>query len=483
MKYRIERDDLGEKRVPADAYYGIFTQRAKENFQISGTTTHPKMIWALGVIKEAAAEANKELELLEPRIADAIVRASREVQKGKFNDQFVVDVFQAGAGTPMNMNANEVIANRATEILGGRRGEYKIHPNNHVNMGQSSNNVIPTAMRLTCTFMLNSLVQELKMLESSFLKKSRQFKDIIKVGRTHLQDAVPLLLGQEFAAYAEYVKRGYVRVRNVQDELRELGIGGTAVGTGLTAHPSFRKRCVSHINRITGERFYPTEASVFLTQSVDAFVHVSTVLRDYANDAIKICNDLTLMTSGPQAGLHELDLPAVEPGSSIMPGKVNPSIVEAYKMVCTYVTGNDVTIEHAAREGQLELNTMTPVIAHALFTSVELLTNGTKTFRERCVDGIRANKEAIERTFTNSLSVATALTPYLGYDITAYLVKEALRTHKSIREVVLVHELMTEGDLTRVLNPYRLTKPSVVDRELKNKILKSEAFRKLARKV
>lgn len=480
---RVEKDSLGEKRVPADAYYGIFTQRAKENFQISGVTTHPRMIWALGVVKEAAATTNKDLELLEPRIANAIVRAAKEVQKGKFNDQFVVDIYQAGAGTPMNMNANEVIANRATEILGGKLGSYLVHPNNHVNMGQSSNDVVPTVMRLAAVAMVNDLEAQFRMLESSLLKKAVQFKDVIKVGRTHLQDAVPLLLGQEFEAYAEYVKRDLMRMRNASTELYELGIGGTAVGTGITAHPLFRKRCVEHICELTGERFYPSQSTLYMNQSVDAFVQLSAELRAYAVDAIKICNDLVLMTSGPQAGLHEVELPSVEPGSSIMPGKVNPSIAEAYKMVCLQVMGNEHTIERASQEGQLELNPMTPVIAHNLIASLELLINGTKMFREKCIDGIRANKEACERTFMNSLSVATALTPYLGYDITAYLVKEALKKGMTIKDVVLAHELMTENDLTRLLHPYRLTKPVTIDRELQEKIRRSEAFRKMARKV
>ncbi|MBI4017397.1 MAG: aspartate ammonia-lyase [Candidatus Aenigmarchaeota archaeon] len=481
--YRTEKDSLGEKRVPADAYYGIFTQRAKENFPLSGTRVHPRMIWALAVIKEAAAEANKELEMLDARTADAIVRASKEVQKGKFNDAFVIDVFQAGAGTPTNMNANEVIANRATQMLGGKIGTYIVHPNNHVNMGQSTNNVFPSAMRIAVFSTINDLITQLKMLESSLRKKAKQFRDVIKVGRTHLQDAVPLLLGQEFEAYADYVKRGYVRMRNLSDELLELGVGGTAIGTQVNAHPHFRKTCVSHIAKITGEKFYSTESPVYLTQSVDSFVQASAVLRAYATDALKIANDLILMTSGPKAGLHEIELPEVEPGSSIMPGKINPSIVEAYKMVCLQALGNDHAIEHASREGQLELNPMTPVIAHNLLSSVDLLTNGTKMFRERCVDGIRANREACERTFANSLSVATALTPYIGYEVTAYLVKEALKKGFSIREVVLEHGLMTEGELTRILNPYRMTHATVVDRELKTRILKSDAFRKLSRKV
>src|SRR3989338_6109914 len=345
MSVRKESDSLGDVSVPSEAYYGAFTQRALENFQVSSYTTHSSMVRALGLLKLAAAQANMELGLLDKKRGEAIVKASEEVIEGKFNNEFSMDVFQAGAGTPLNMCANEVIANRATEILGGKKGEYWVHPNNHVNMGQSSNNVIPSAIKIAAYALSENVTAQMEALEEALEKKAKEFNKILKTGRTHLQDAVPVTLGQEFEAYAAFVRRDANKVRIAANTLLELGLGGTAIGTGITAHPKFGKAAVKNVVEVTGVKFFETNEHIYLTQSVMPFVDLSGAMRMSAIDLLKVSNDLVFMSSGPRAGISEIQLPEVEPGSSIMPGKVNPSIVEALKMASIHCIGNDHAIQ------------------------------------------------------------------------------------------------------------------------------------------
>ncbi|MCL5961004.1 MAG: aspartate ammonia-lyase, partial [Chloroflexi bacterium] len=442
---RVERDPLGQKEVPAEAYYGIQTLRAVENFPISGLRLHPAMVNSTLLVKKAAALANIATHRLDERIGKAIVQAADEVLETGLLDQFVVDVFQAGAGTSHNMNVNEVIANRAIEVLGGRKGDYTVvHPNDHVNMAQSTNDVFPTAMRLAALTLVAELSANLRCLEEAFRKKSREFNDVIKPGRTHLQDAVPMTLGQEMGGYADSILRADQRIAQAADYLTELNIGATAVGTGLNAEPSYSRRVVEELRFLTGFNLREGQNLVQLTQSMADFVALSGALKALAVDLSKIASDLRLLSSGPRTGIAEIGLPAVQPGSSIMPGKVNPVMPEMLNMVCFQVIGCDCAVTVASEAGQLELNVMMPVIAFNLHFSLEILSNAVRAFEERCVRGITANKERCLELAERSLGVATALSPYLGYEVAASLAKEALATGRSIREVVLEKRLLTE---------------------------------------
>jgi len=462
MAERIERDFLGEVKVPAEALYGAQTARAVENFPISGLRAHPALVWAIGTIKQAAAQAHLGAAELPEELAKAISQASAEVAAGKHNDHFVVDVYQAGAGTSFNMNANEVIANRANEILGQPRGAYKpVHPNDHVNMGQSTNDLFPTAMRLAGLLLWKELDEAIARLAKAFEEKAEEFDGIIKSGRTHLQDAVPIRLGQEFGAYAAAIAKCRARICRACQELQELGLGGSAVGTGLNASPAYRKNVIEELRRLAGFDLRGADNYIELMQNTDAFVEVSGALRSLALNLLRICGDLRLLGSGPMTGLAEIELPAVQPGSSIMPGKVNPVMAEMMAMVSFQVIGNDAAIAMACQAGQLELNVMMPVMAHNLLGSMTILTNSLRALSERCIRGLTANEERCRQYAERSLGLVTALSPRLGYHQAALIAKEALATGKSIRQLVLEKGLLSPEELERLLSPQSLTEPGV----------------------
>ena len=433
---RIERDSLGEVHVPAGALYGAQTQRALENFPISGLRPWPAFIWSMAVIKRAAAEVNRDLGLLAEDAANAIIQAAQEVIDGKWKDQFVVDPFQAGAGTSHNMNVNEVIANRATQILGGKLGEYLVHPNDHVNMAQSTNDTIPTAIRLGCLWRVDELVATLNGLVEALSTKAAEFDDIVKSGRTHLQDAVPVRLGQEFGAYARAVERDGQRIREAAERLRRLGIGGTAVGSGLNAHPEYHARMVAKLSELTGLRLTTSDNLFESMQSMADAVAFSGSLRTLALTLIRIANDLRLLASGPATGLDEIRFPAVQPGSSIMPGKVNPVMAEMLDMAMFHVVGCDTTVAFAAQAGQLELNVMMPIIAHDIFEAMQIIIGSVKAFTEFAVKGLTANREKAEGWLSKNAIIVTALNPLIGYSQGAQLVKESLAKDISIRELI-----------------------------------------------
>jgi fumarate hydratase class II len=434
---RIERDSLGEVHLPAKALYGAQTQRAVENFPISGLRPWRAFIWSMAVIKRAAAEVNRDLGLLDGERSAAIVRAAQEVLSGKWDDQFVVDPFQAGAGTSHNMNVNEVIANRATQLLGGKLGEYRVHPNDHVNMTQSTNDVIPTAIRLGCLWRLDELLGALGDLDEALKAKSVDFDDVVKSGRTHLQDAVPVRLGQEFGAYARAVERDAERIRRAADGLRRLGIGGTAVGSGLNAPAEYPARMVRRLSELTGFQLLASDDLFESMQSMADVADFSASLRTLALTLIRIANDLRLLASGPSTGLDEIRLPAVQPGSSIMPGKVNPVMAEMLDMAMFHVIGCDATVAMAAQAGQLELNVMMPIIAHEIFEAMQVTIGAVGAFTERAVCGITANREKASGWLARNAIVVTALNPLIGYAQGAALVKEALRRNLPIRDVAV----------------------------------------------
>jgi aspartate ammonia-lyase len=455
---RIEKDSLGEREIPAHAYYGIQTARAVENFPISGWKPFPALVAATVQIKKAAARANSALGALDSRMAAAIEAAADEVLQGKFRDQFVVDPFQAGAGTSHNMNANEVLTNRAIELLGGEKGDYSIvHPNDHVNMGQSTNDVFPTAMRLAALDLTQTFTLTLDRLKTSFSKKAIEFDLVVKSGRTHLQDAVPVRLGQEFGAYATAIDRNSLRVRQAADELREIGLGGTAAGTGLNAAPGYRSRVVEELNAVTGYDLRAARDYFEAMQSMSPFVNLSGALRTLATDVMRIANDLRLLSSGPNTGLAEINLPAVQPGSSIMPGKVNPVMAEMTNMVCFQVLGNDSVIAQAAQAGQLELNVMMPVIAFDLLMSLTILTNALAALGERCIDGITANEERCRWYVERSVALVTALNPKIGYARAAEVAKRAIAKGKTIRETIAEEGLLSPEELAEVMDTYAMT--------------------------
>ena len=437
MTTRIERDSLGDVHVPADALYGAQTQRATQNFQVSGLKPRQAFIWSMATIKRAAAEVNRDLGLLDSERAEVIIQAAQEVIDGKWNNQFVVDPIQAGAGTSHNMNTNEVIANRATQILSGGLGEYRVHPNDHVNMAQSTNDTIPTAIRLGALWRLDELLDTLQALVDAFNAKSAEFDDIVKSGRTHLQDAVPVRLGQEFGAYARAVERDAQRIREAAEGLRRLGIGGTAVGSGLNAHPEYHARMVKKLSELTGLTLYESDNLFESMQSMADAAHFSGSLRTLALTLIRIANDLRLLASGPSTGLDEIRLPAVQPGSSIMPGKVNPVLAEMLDMAMFYVVGLDTTVAMASQAGQLELNVMMPIIAHSLFESMQIIIGSVHAFTEYAVKGLTANREKAEGWLAKNAIVVTALNPVIGYAQGAALVKEALKKDMAIRDLAI----------------------------------------------
>jgi len=462
VKYRIERDPLGERQVPEDAYYGVQTQRAVENFPISGLRVHRELVTATILIKKAAAGANMSLGRLSPEIGNAIVRAAEEILEGRFRDQFVVDVYQAGAGTSHNMNANEVIANRAAELLGHPRGEYAIvHPNDHVNMGQSSNDVFPSAARLALLLGRNGLVGTARDLAGSLERKSTEFADVLKVGRTHLEDAVPITLGQEFSGYAACVAGAAEEVARASEGLRELNLGGTAVGTGLNADPDFARRTIEQLRRDSGLELVPATNLFRATQSMGDVLAYSGAVRRLAVEAGKIASDLRLLNMGPRAGLAEICLPAVQPGSSIMPGKVNPSIAEMVNQVCYQVIGCDATIAAACEAGQLELNVMMPVIAWNALHETTILRAAMRSLQERAVEGVVADVRRCRELLDRSTALATALSPHLGYALTAEVAKESVATGRPIREIVLERRLMEPDRLDDILSAEAMTRPGV----------------------
>ena len=459
---RLERDSLGELEVPLEAHWGIQTQRAVANYPISGQTLGFEMVQACATIKLAAAKVHRDLGLLEPAIADAIMQAAREVREGQWTDHVVVDAFQAGAGTSFHMNVNEVIANRANEILGHPRGSYlRVNPNDHVNKGQSTNDVFPTAMRLALLVMLTSLMTETEFLAESLRRKAQDFDGIVKSGRTHLQDAVPVRLGQEFGGYAQAIAKGRQRIEQARAPLHELGIGGTAAGTGLNTPPEYRSRMVDELSRLTGLPLQPGTDLFELMQSMTPFADVSAALRSLALDVTRIASDLRLLSSGPRTGFAEITLPAVQPGSSIMPGKVNPSIAEMVNQVCWHVMGADTAVAYAVQAGQLELNVMMPVIAYDLVFATRIMTNSLKVFRERCVDGIVANEENCRRYAERSLGLATVLNPVIGYAQAAEVAKEAVQSDRSVLEVVRERGLLTP-DVARAMTPRAMTEPGTL---------------------
>jgi fumarate hydratase class II len=463
--FRTEHDTLGEVNVPVNALYGAQTQRAVENFNISGRKPWRAFIWSMATIKRAAAEVNRDLGLLEEETARAIVTAAQDVIEGKWDDQFVVDPFQAGAGTSHNMNVNEVIANLATLQLEGKLGEYLVNPNDHVNMSQSTNDTIPTAIRLGCLWRLDELMNAVTALSDALAEKAREFDDIVKSGRTHLQDAVPVRLGQELSGYARAVQRDGVRIQQAADGLRRLGIGGTATGTGLNAHPEYRTRMVKRLSELTGLSLTPSDNLFESMQSMADAAGFSAAMRTLAVTLTRIANDFRLLASGPSTGLNELLLPAVQPGSSIMPGKVNPVMAEMLNMAMFHVQGCDLTVSLAAQAGQLELNVMMPIIAHELFEMMQVMIGAITAFTQKCVTGVQANREKAEGWLAKNAIVATALNPLIGYSASAMLVKEALRRNIAIREVAL--EKANAGELHH-MNDDRLVTAQEVDLALKD---------------
>jgi aspartate ammonia-lyase len=461
MKMRLERDSLGQLEVPSNAYYGIQTKRAVENFPVSGIRAHPQLIVAMGMIKIAAARTNSQLGLLDERRARAIAKAAREVVDGKWNGEFVVDVYQAGAGVSFHMNANEVIANRAIELLGGRKGEYELcHPNDHVNCSQSTNDVFPTAMRLASIFLLRQLLHNVVELKESFSGKGRAFDGIVKSGRTHLMDAVPVRLGQEFAAYSTAMSRCSGVLESALDLLREVGLGGSAAGTGVNTHPKFQKLVVKHLREISGQPLRATSDMRYAMQSNLAMSVASSALRNLALELIRIGNDLRLLASGPNTGLAEIELPALQPGSSIMPGKVNPVMAELTAMVGFQAVGADVVTALAVQAGQLELNVMMPAMAWNVLHSAEILKNTVQALTAKCVDGISANEERCRYYANATVSIAAALNPYIGYSAAAEIAKESVKTGRPVAEIVREKKLLDEKTLREILDPMRMTSPA-----------------------
>ena len=455
---RVERDSLGELPVPSAALYGVQTERARQNFPISGLAPQPVFVDAVVWIKKAAALTHRETGRLEAKLADAIVRAADEVLAGQHRDQFVVDPYQAGAGTSHNMNANEVLANRANELLGGTRGSYTpVHPNDHVNMAQSTNDVIPTAIRLGALALVRGLLPVLDGLSQALTKKGTAFDTVLKSGRTHLQDATPIRLGQEFTAYGHTVQRNRERIARAAEDLKDLGIGGTAVGTGLNAEPAYPGLMVKQLRAITGLDVREGKDRVQLMQSMGDATALSGALRTYAVDLGKIASDIRLLASGPRTGLAEIRLPAVQPGSSIMPGKVNPSIAEMVNMVCFQAIGNDVTIAAAAEAGQLELNVMMPLIAQNLFLTLAILTSASRVLAERCVDGIEPDQAMCAYWLDRSPALVTALAPKIGYAEAATLAKEAVERNLSVRELLIQKGVLKGKELDEVLDLRAMT--------------------------
>jgi fumarate hydratase class II len=460
--FRIEKDSLGEMRVPERAYWGAETQRAIENFPISEFRFPRRFLRALGMLKKASAMVNMELALLRKELGEAICLAAQEVMDGKLDNQFVVDIFQTGSGTSTNMNANEVIANRANEILGGKIGDKKpIHPNDHVNLGQSSNDIIPSGIHIAALEGIQrDLFPALNSLQRFLEEKAREFDRVVKIGRTHLQDATPIRLGQEFSGYASMVQHGIRRVENARKHLAELAIGGTAVGTGINTHPKFAGLVVEKINEMTGITFREAENHFEAQGAKDALVEASSALKTLAVSLMKIANDIRWLGSGPRCGIGEILLPEVQPGSSMMPGKVNPVIPEALCQVAAQVVGNDATVALGGLSGNFELNVMMPVMAHNLLQSISLLTNASLLFAQKCIQGLKANEQRCREMIERSLAMVTALSPHIGYDDAAKIAREAYERGKTVREVALEKKVLPGEKLEKILDPWRMTEPT-----------------------
>ncbi|WJH35946.1 aspartate ammonia-lyase [Paenibacillus aurantius] len=464
---RIERDFLGTKEIPKEAYFGIQTMRAAENFPITGYRVHSELIRALAIVKKCAAKANEEIRQLPPNLAEAIVKAADEIIGGRWHDQFIVDPIQGGAGTSINMNANEVIANRALELLGEEKGDYfALSPNSHVNKGQSTNDAFPTAMHIATLTLLDKLLATMDELHAAFHAKAEEFGPIIKMGRTHLQDAVPIRLGQEFEAYARVVARDKARIARTKEHLYEVNMGATAVGTGLNADPGYIKRIVQLLAEESAHPIVSAEHLVDATQNTDVYTEVSAALKVCMMNMSKVANDLRLMASGPRAGFGEITLPARQPGSSIMPGKVNPVMAELINQVAFQVIGNDNTICLASEAGQLELNVMEPVLFFNLLQSLSMMNQAFRVFRTYCLEGIQANAARCKAYVDNSVGIITALNPHLGYEAAARIARTAIETGRSVRELCLENNVLTEEELDIILNPYEMTDPGIAGKSL-----------------
>ncbi len=464
---RKETDSIGTKRIPQEAYYGVQSLRAQENFSITGSHLHPEMIKSLARLKKACALANAAAGVVDEKIANAIEQACDLILAGKFHDQFIVDPIQGGAGTSINMNANEVIANVAIELLGGQKGDYTVvHPNDHVNYGQSTNDVIPTAGKMTALVLLQELEQTLEMLCRALKRKAEEFDSILKMGRTQMQDAVPIRLGQEFGAYATAVERGLERIRLAKKELHSINMGGTAIGTGLNADRAYFRNIAATLSALTGISFRQAPDLIDATQNIDCFAAVSSSLKNCAISISKIANDLRLMSSGPRTGFGEINLPARQNGSSIMPGKVNPVIPEVVSQVAFKIVGNDMTIAMAVEGGQMELNAFEPVVFESLFQSITILNNAVQTFVYNCINGITANEERCRELLDSSVGIVTALCPHIGYARAAKLAKEALAKQVPIRTLILDQKILTQEELDTILNAYGMTQPGISGKEL-----------------
>ncbi|MHC2994598.1 MAG: aspartate ammonia-lyase [Candidatus Atribacteria bacterium] len=470
-KYRIEKDLLGKKKIPNDVYYGIQTLRAIENFPITGYKMDNELIKTLGMVKKAAAKANMMIGLLDKKRAQAIINAAQEVIDGRLNGEFLLDPIQGGAGTSMNMNVNEVVANRAIELYGGekRRDDSIISSLTHVNMSQSTNDVVPTALKIALLFKSRELLKATERVEKAFREKSKEFDHILKIGRTQLEDAIPIRLGQEFLAYANATRRSRERIVQSIENLKIINMGATAIGTSLNADSQYITFVVDNLRKISGFNLSNAEDLIDATQNTDVFVEVSSAIKAWALILSKICNDLRLMGSGPRCGLQEINLPEVQPGSSIMPGKVNPVIPEAVNQVVFQVIGNDLTINLAAEAGQLELNVMEPVLAFNLMQTFDIMINAQNMFVERCIKGITANEERCKEFVEKSIGIVTALIPHIGYEKACLVAKEALKKDKAVQEVVLAHKFIEEGKLNKILNPYEMTEGGIAGKELLKK--------------
>lgn len=465
--YRNEQDSIGSREVPEDVYYGVQSLRAAENFHITGLYMHPEIINSLACIKKAAAITNCEAGLLDKKIANAIVKACDEIIAGKLHENFIVDPIQGGAGTSLNMNANEVIANRAIEILGGEKGDYSIvNPNDHVNCSQSTNDVIPTAGKMTSLRLLTRTKKELRRLYEALCQKAEEFDHVLKMGRTQMQDAVPIRLGQEFKAYSVAIMRDINRMDKAMDEMRTLNMGGTAVGTGLNADPVYLRRIVPNLAEISGMELMQAFDLIDATQNLDPFVAVSGAVKACAVTLSKIANDLRLMSSGPRAGFHEINLPEKQNGSSIMPGKVNPVIPEVVNQVAFNIIGNDVTITMAAEAGQLELNAFEPIVFYCMFQSIDTLGYAVHTFVDNCVSGITANENRCRYLVENSVGIITAICPHVGYQKAAEIAKKAIQSGESVRDLILKEGILKKEELDEILNPAAMTEPGISGKEL-----------------
>ena len=469
--YRVEKDSIGVKDIPEEVYYGVQTLRAAENFHITGLNMHPEIINSLAYIKKASAITYCEVGILEKNKAQAIVQACDEIIEGKFHDDFIVDPIQGGAGTSLNMNANEVIANRAIEILGGKKGDYTIvNPNDDVNCGQSTNDVIPTAGKMTSLHLLQNLKKQLLRLYDALNEKAKEFDHVIKMGRTQMQDAVPIRLGQEFKAYSVAIMRDIHRMDKAMDEMRTLNMGGTAIGTGINADENYLRRIVPNLSEISGMEFIQAFDLIDATQNLDSFVAVSGAVKACAVTLSKMSNDLRLMSSGPRAGFGEINLPAKQNGSSIMPGKVNPVIPEVVNQVAFNIIGNDMTITMAAEAGQLELNAFEPIIFYCMFQSIDTLGYAVETLVDNCIVGITANEERCRQLVENSVGIITAICPHVGYEKTADIAKKAINSNESVRSLILKENIMDEEELSRILDPIHMTEPGISGKDVLMKI-------------